>query len=342
MSAGTAQVAETSARGSTPEEAGRQGSASREAGSGPTERASAPTRASVPVRLPERDPAPGETERPWETAREAGADGKARPLKKYVFIQNDPFLLPKVLDKYLREHAGSTVGVNIQSVAQGKRTVFQTAMDLLKMYGPWYFQWKFRRFIVKKLQGKIVNGVLGSTRVCHTVAAVAKKYGVTVDESADVNSESFRAMLRERGVEFIVSISGTQLYKKALRQQTPYGIVNCHGALLPKYRGLMPSFWTLANDEKRGGVSVHYVDRKLDNGPIVVQRSYGIHAHDTLEDIMARGKDLAAEAILECVRKVEEGDLGDLMPNPEAEQSHFSMPTKADVKRFRRAGHRFF
>jgi len=25
------------------------------------------------------------------------------PLTKYVFIQNDPFYLPKVLDKYLRE-----------------------------------------------------------------------------------------------------------------------------------------------------------------------------------------------------------------------------------------------
>ncbi|MBX3364292.1 MAG: hypothetical protein KF866_05945 [Phycisphaeraceae bacterium] len=291
---------------------------------------------SIAPRLPATDPAPGETERPWEAPR------PGRPLRKYVFIQNDPFYLPKVLDKYLREYADSTVGINIQSVAQGKRTVFQTATDLLKMYGPWYFQWKFRKFLVKKLQGKIVNGLLGSTRVCHTVAAVAKKYGVPVHESADVNSEAFRAMLREQGVEFIVSISGTQLYKKALREQTPFGIVNCHGALLPRYRGLMPSFWTLANGESLGGVSVHYVDRKLDNGPIVVQRTYRIHAHDRLEDIMARGKDLAAEAIIECVRKVEAGDLADLRPNPEADMSHFSMPIKDDVKRFRAAGHRFF
>ena len=49
---------------------------------------------------------------------------------KYVFIQNEPFLLPKVLDKYLREFHDTTAGINIQSVAQGKRTVFQTAMDL--------------------------------------------------------------------------------------------------------------------------------------------------------------------------------------------------------------------
>lgn len=282
------------------------------------------------------DIAPGNDERPWEKPV------PGRPLTKYVFIQDDPFYLPKVLDKYLREFSGSTAGVNIQSVAQGKRTVFQTAMELLKMYGPWYFQWKFRRYIVKKLQAKITNDILGSTRKCHSVAAVAKKYGVPVHTSADVNSDEFRGMLQELGVEFIVSISGTQLYKKKLREQTPYGIVNCHGALLPTYRGLMPSFWTLANNEKLGGSSVHYVDRKLDNGPIIVQRHYRIHAHDTLEDIMARSKDLAAEAIIECVRKVEAGDLDDLRPNPEELQTHFSMPTKADVKRFREAGHRFF
>ena len=62
-------------------------------------------------------------------------------MKKYVFIQNEPFYLPKVLDKYLREFADSTAGINIQSVAQGKRSVIGTAMDLYKLYGFGYFQW---------------------------------------------------------------------------------------------------------------------------------------------------------------------------------------------------------
>lgn len=267
-------------------------------------------------------------------------------LVKYVFIQNEPFYLPKVLDKYLREFADTTAGINIQSVAQGKRTVFQTAMELLKMYGPWYFQWKLRNFIWRKAQAKIVNDLMGSTRRCYSVRAVARKYDVPVTEAIDVNSEAFLTHLREKNVQFIVSISGTQLYKKALREQTSHGIVNCHGALLPKYRGLMPSFWTLANGEREGGTSVHYVDAKLDNGPIIVQRRYRIHPWDTLEDVMARSKDLAAEAIIECVRMVEKaaenGSAFETMPNLESESTHFSMPTKADVRRFREAGHRFF
>jgi len=281
------------------------------------------------------DVAPGNDERPWEKP------APGRPLTKYVFIQNDPFYLPRVLDKYLREHAETTAGVNVQSVGQGGRGVMATALDLLRMYGPAYFQHKLRGYLARKIRAKVVNEMLGSTRRCYSVAAVARKYGVPVDEAADVNAEPFLAMLRERGVEFIVSISGTQLYRRALRAQTEHGIVNCHGALLPKYRGLMPSFWTLANGEREGGVSVHYVDRKLDNGPIIVQKRYRIHPFDTLEEVMARSKDLAAEAILECVRKVEAGDLSDLMPNPEELKTHYSMPTRADVSRFRASGHRF-
>ncbi len=249
-------------------------------------------------------------------------------VTKYVFIQNDPFYLPKVLDKYLREFADTTAGVNIQSIAQGRRSVLQTAADLYRLYGPGYFLWKLRRYLWRKATGT-------------SVKAVARKYGVETTEATDVNSEGFLRRLRDLGVEFIISISGSQFYGKALRTQTTRGIVNCHGALLPKYRGLMPSFWTLANGESVGGVTVHFVDEKLDNGPILVQRRYRIHPHDTLEGIMARSKDLAAEAILEGVRLVESGDY-ELMENKEDEATHFSMPTREDVKRFRANGHRFY
>lgn len=261
-------------------------------------------------------------------------------MTKYVFVQNDPFLLPKVLDKYLREFADSTVGVNIQSVAQGRRTVVETGWALYRLYGFRYFQWKLRKYVWRRLQARIFNDLLGRRRPCYSVAAVARKYGVPTTEGVDVNSERFLAHLRELGVELIVSISGTQFYKQALREQTPAGIINCHGALLPRYRGLMPSFWMLRHGEREGGVSVHFVDDKLDNGPIVVQKRYRIRPHDSLEEIMARSKDLAAEAIIEAVRKIEAGS-PELLENDASRATAFSMPTRADTRAFLESGHRF-
>jgi methionyl-tRNA formyltransferase len=80
-----------------------------------------------------------------------------------------------------------------------------------------------------------MNDLLGRSSPCYSVKAVARKHGVPTTEAVNVNSEEFRKELRDLGVELIVSISGTQFYRKALREQTPLGIVNCHGALLPKY-----------------------------------------------------------------------------------------------------------
>lgn len=265
---------------------------------------------------------------------------RERPLRKFVFIQNDPFHLPKLLDKYLREFHDSTVGVNIQSVSQGKRTVFQTAVDLWRIYGWRYFLWKLAGYATIKLKALIVNDILQRRTTCYSVRAVAAKYNIPVHYAKDVNSEEFRQKLRELRVDLGVSISGTQFFGRTLRDQIPCGIVNCHGALLPKYRGLMPSFWTLANDEREGGVTVHYVDAKIDNGPIVVQRRYRINPTDTLEEVVARSKDLAAEAVIEAVRLIEEDAVEPKM-NAEAEATHFSMPTSHDARRFRTTRHRF-
>ena len=126
---------------------------------------------------------------------------------KYVFIQDEPYFLPKVLDKYLREFHDSTAGISIQSVAQGKRTVFETAKDLYKLYGFRYFQWKLRQVASYKIKAKLFNDLFGSTRTCYSVKAVARKYGVPVTEQVNVNTEEFRKYLRDAGVEFMEALA---------------------------------------------------------------------------------------------------------------------------------------
>ena len=65
---------------------------------------------------------------------------------------------------------------------------------------------------------------------------------------------------------------GNQIFKKQIIELAPKGCINLHTALLPKYRGLMPTFWVLKNNEKYTGVSVFFVDKGIDSGPIIVQR----------------------------------------------------------------------
>jgi methionyl-tRNA formyltransferase len=57
----------------------------------------------------------------------------------------------------------------------------------------------------------------------------------------------------------------------ALLRLPRHGFLNVHPSLLPAYRGPEPLFWIL-RDGAAAGVTVHFMDARLDTGDIVVQR----------------------------------------------------------------------
>ena len=50
--------------------------------------------------------------------------------------------------------------------------------------------------------------------------------------------------------------------------------INIHGALLPKYRGMHPTFYAIMNDEKELGVTFHLVNKYMDAGDLLAQYSF--------------------------------------------------------------------
>ena len=57
------------------------------------------------------------------------------------------------------------------------------------------------------------------------------------------------------------------------------------------------------------GVTSHYVTENLDQGPIILQKSFSVDAGDTLERIKSAGQKLEAETLTEAVRMHLEGRL---------------------------------
>jgi len=76
--------------------------------------------------------------------------------------------------------------------------------------------------------------------------------------------------------DVIVVYSMSQLLKRNIFDIPKYGTINLHPALLPSYRGPFPDFWMYHNTEKKGGVTVHYIDEGEDTGDIIYQEEYDI------------------------------------------------------------------
>ena len=138
----------------------------------------------------------------------------------------------------------------------------------------------------------------------------------------------------------LVSILGNEIFKKPIINLAKKGCINLHTALLPKYRGLMPSFWVLKNNEEFTGVSVFFVDEGIDSGPIIVQKKVKIN-NLTQQELIKITKKIGMDAIAEAIDLIEKDDF-DLIENDDSKKTYYSFPKRSDVKDFYNKGKRFF
>lgn len=254
-------------------------------------------------------------------------------MKILILTQDDPFYLPKQLD-YLINHLpenASIEGCVVFDVSPfgKKETIIQKALKTRRIFGNGFFL----RYSLKYLKSKFNL----SSKIDHVLA----KYKIEkIEIEGSINSEESLQKLKSYNPDLLISIAGNQIFKKPLIELAPKGCLNLHTALLPKYRGLMPSFWVLKNNETHTGVSVFFVDEGIDSGPILVQKKVEIGGR-TQEDLIKYTKKLGMDAIIEAIEKIRKGDYK-LIPNPDEESTYFSFPTSQDVKEFKKAGKKFY
>lgn len=254
-------------------------------------------------------------------------------MRIVIITQDEPFYLAENLDYLVRilpSHS-SIVGCVVNDVSPfGKReSFFQKALKTYRIFGLRFFLYYGFNYIMSKLNRR------------KKVDEVFKRYGIdkiVLDKS--INTSESIALIRDYKPDILISILGNQIFKKPVIELAPKGCLNLHTALLPKYRGLMPTFWVLRFQEEYTGVSVFFVDEGIDSGPIVVQKKLAIGSR-TQQELIKATKKLGMEAIAEAVDLIE-SDRVELIKNDPAKKSYYSFPAKRDVEAFREAGKRFF
>ncbi|WP_426668533.1 methionyl-tRNA formyltransferase [Mucilaginibacter sp. McL0603] len=87
--------------------------------------------------------------------------------------------------------------------------------------------------------------------------------------------------------EILFSINYLYLLEKDVIDLFRYPI-NFHGSLLPKYRGRTPHVWAIINNEKKCGITAHFIDTGCDTGDMVLQETIEISDEDTGNDILSK------------------------------------------------------
>lgn len=111
-------------------------------------------------------------------------------------------------------------------------------------------------------------------------------------------------MLQDADVEVVVLAGFMRVLKEPMLATFPRRIVNIHPSLLPKFPGLEAWKQALAANEKWTGVTVHYVDEKIDHGDIIAQRGVPVMSDDTPESLHTRIQEVEHALYPEALEQV--------------------------------------
>tara|TARA_B100000575_G_scaffold71534_1_gene55656 strand:- start:23 stop:919 length:897 start_codon:yes stop_codon:yes gene_type:complete len=125
----------------------------------------------------------------------------------------------------------------------------------------------------------------------------------------NVNSISSVKLLNQFDSDLFISMSYDQIFKEKVIDMPKYEIINCHAGKLPDYRGRNIINWAIINGDKTYGITTHFVDKKIDNGKILIQKQYRILDKDNYNTLLNKTYKRCTKVTLETIKKFQKNKL---------------------------------
>lgn len=137
------------------------------------------------------------------------------------------------------------------------------------------------------------------------VKELALKNNIEVYQPLKLSSE-FEYII-EKNPDIIITCAYGQILPSSLLDYPKYGCINVHGSLLPRLRGGAPIHHAIINGDKETGITIMYMDKKMDAGDIISQRSLEIKSTDNLDSIYSSLSILGSELLIETLPSIING-----------------------------------
>ncbi|MGE0131173.1 MAG: formyl transferase [Blastocatellales bacterium] len=197
-------------------------------------------------------------------------------------------------------------GVEIAGIVAERTRTRDAFRDWMFKLGP--------RVVFRKLlqKGLSISGLRRGRHATQKTASGSGSYptkAVTpppVHFVASHNSPECVEIVRRLRPELIV-LRGCGIVKKQTLEIPSVGTINPHYALLPDYRGMDVTEWSVLHGAP-AAVSVHWVSEDVDTGAVIISRRINVERGDTLGVLREKSAALASELMTEAIKRIESGD----------------------------------
>lgn len=162
------------------------------------------------------------------------------------------------------------------------------------------------------------------------VKKTALAHGIPVSQPASVRDPAFLEEIRKIAPDVIVVAAFGRILPPEILHMPPYGCLNVHASLLPKYRGSAPIQWAVINGEKKSGVTIMQMAEGLDTGDILTREEIALAPDETGGSLFERLRDLGAELLVRTLNQLGTGEIHPERQPEESPTAYARMITKAD------------
>lgn len=144
-----------------------------------------------------------------------------------------------------------------------------------------------------------------------------------VIQPTKVRVPEFAERLKSLKADGIAVVAYGRLLTKEVIESTPWGCINVHFSLLPKYRGASCVAAALMNGDDETGTTTMLIDEGMDSGPILMQWSEPLYPEDNTASVSLRLAPLGAKQLVQTIAGIEQGNL---RPVPQNDAEAISAP----------------
>lgn len=145
------------------------------------------------------------------------------------------------------------------------------------------------------------------------VKECALKHNIPIYQPKKIRKEYQEIMALNPDI--IITAAYGQIVGMELLNSPKYRSINVHGSLLPKYRGGAPIQRSIMNGDKYTGITIMYMEKGMDSGDILSQRSLEIEDTDNNETVFEKMSYLGRDLLLETLPLLIEGKITPIKQN---------------------------
>ena len=241
---------------------------------------------------------------------------------KFVLLTNKGSLFGKQVLKALNDHQ-----IEIKAVVVIKQPLryhwrlFRSVQKRIGLYDACYFSVKrILESIITNRKTPINKNQMKQTRL-----------STPVFFTRGTNSEGTRNLLKSLCPDICI-LGQTGVVSKEILEIPKKGTLNVHPGILPAYRGIDCAKWAILNGEfDKVGVTVHWVHRGIDTGPILAKRVYPFKREETIETLNQSLYRLCVSMLIQCLSLLQSGTIPPEEPQSLQEgKQYYKMPKRLE------------